>query len=803
MMKSTKAFLLFALLFLTGSGFGQQLRIFDRQTGKAIANVMVFNRAKTHSSLSSTQGIADISVFTVQDTLIFQHPSYQSVSFSFALLKKHQFKVLLNEAFVDLNEVVVSANKWEEKKNEIPNKIELINSRDILLNNPATSADMLTRAGAVFVQKSQLGGGSPMIRGFAANRILFVVDGIRMNNAIYRSGNLQNILQADVNSIASAEIIFGPGTNIYGSDALGGVMDIHLLSPGLNKENKWHTSGHLYGRLGSAAFEKSIHADVNVANNKIAFLTSVSFTDFSDLRMGRHGSNRFKRNEYVARIGNIDSIVKNSNPYIQKYSGYSQLNFMQKLKFNFDSNSSLNLGFYYSRTSDVPRYDRLSQTSGGKLKYAQWYYGPQNWLMVRTGLTLHKKKKLYDQARFTFALQQIKEGRNDRKYRNDWLRQRLEKVTVLSVNAHFNKNIGKGQQLFYGGQWDFNKVNSTGVEKNILTDETAVIASRYPDGGSKSHQAGIYFSYKKNFRKVPLSLLTGIRFSLSGLSSNFADTSFYHLPYDQIGINNQSVTGNAGLVYRPGQWQFSLNFSSGFRAPNLDDVAKIFDSEPGNVVVPNEHLKSEMLYNADFGIKKSFWQKADVEISLFYAYLSNAMVRRDFLLNGQDSIVYDGQLSKVQAVVNTGYARVYGVSFESEMQIVKGLGLKSNLTYIKGKDDENKALRHVPPLYGSVVLFYEQSKLRMELGTDFNGQISYENLAPSEQDKAYMYALDNSGLPYSPAWWTLNLRGSYAFSEHMLTSLAMENMFDKAYRPYSSGISAPGVNFILTLRYSF
>jgi hemoglobin/transferrin/lactoferrin receptor protein len=802
-MNAIKAFLLVCFLASVNLLSGQQIKVIDRQTGKAIPQVLIYNRSKSHSALSNLQGKADLSSFSGKDTVVFQHPSYQRKVLPFSVLRAHHFKVMLNEAFVDLNEVVVSANKWEEKKNEIPNKIEQIKSRDILLNNPATSADMLAQSQSVFVQKSQLGGGSPMIRGFAANRILFVVDGIRMNNAIYRSGNLQNILQADVNSMAGAEIIFGPGTNIYGSDALGGVMDIHLLNPTLNDEKSWRASGHVYGRLASAAFEKSFHADVNVGNDKMAFLTSVSFTDFDDLRMGSRGSNRFNRNEYVARIGNIDSIVSNPNPLIQKYSGYSQLNLMQKLKCNFNKKTSMDVGVYYSATSDVPRYDRLSQLSHGKLKYAQWYYRPQSWLMGRVGMHFHKQHKLYDRARFSFAYQQVQEGRNDRKYKSNALRQRVEKVDVLSLNAHFNKSMGRGQFLFYGGEWDYNDVHSTGVETNIISGETAVVASRYPDGGTKTHQAGLYLSYKKLFDKFPLSFTSGMRFSFASLSSDFIDTTFYHLPYTHIGINNQALTGNVGFVYHPMQWQIRLNLSSGFRAPNLDDVAKIFDSEPGNVVVPNENLQPETLYNVDFGVKKSFGQKADAEITFFYSYLYHAMVRRDFQLNGQDSIVYDGQLSRVQAVVNAGYATVYGLSFETEIQLTKGLGVKSNLSIQKGKDDTGEALRHVPPLYGAVALFYEQSKLRIDFSSVFNGELSYENLAPSERDKAYMYALNSEGLPYVPAWWTLNLRANYAFSETVLAGLAVENMLDHAYRPYSSGISAPGINVLFTLRYSF
>ncbi|HMP93489.1 MAG TPA: TonB-dependent receptor plug domain-containing protein, partial [Phnomibacter sp.] len=158
------------------------------------------------------------------------------VAFSPALYA--QTDTLLGES-----EVVIAASKWEQKLNEVPNKITKVSKRDILLNNPQTAADLLAQTGAVYVQKSQLGGGSPMIRGFATNRILLVIDGVRMNNAIYRSGNLQNIISLDALATETAEVVFGPGSIIYGSDAIGGVMDFHSLEARLSQSKKLKPTG--------------------------------------------------------------------------------------------------------------------------------------------------------------------------------------------------------------------------------------------------------------------------------------------------------------------------------------------------------------------------------------------------------------------------------------------------------------------------------------------------------------------------------------------------------------------------------
>ncbi len=783
--------------------WAQNIIVFDQQTGSPIADVVIYNQSKTVSTVTDKAGKADSKLFNVTEVVVFQHFTYYTIALSMHDLRKQHYKVGLNQKLIDLEEIVVSANSWEINKKEVPNKIEVIKRKDILFENPATAADMLDKSGMVFVQKSQLGGGSPMIRGFAANKILFVLDGVRMNNAIYRSGNLQNILQADVNSVKSTEIIFGSGTNIYGSDALGGVMDVHLKVPIQHNSKTWKISGQAMGRTASAAFEKTGHLTLNIANNKWALLTMITYSGFNDLRMGSNGNDFYLRPEYATVVNGKDSVIDNSNPLIQKYSGYSQFNATQKVRFNIDNLSSLNLNFYYSETSEVPRYDRLIQKKGDGLKYVQWYYKPQKWIMTDLQYINHKKTVLSDNYKAIVAYQHVTEGRNDRKFGNGWLRERIETVDAASLNVNVDKALDPHQFLYYGLESVYNYVSSTGHKNNRITGKKVPTATRYPDGGTHYFLGGAYLTYKNNFANNEFTFQAGIRASYSYLQSAFNDTSWYHLPYSTITLNNRAVTGNAGLIYHCNDWKISLNLSSGYRTPNLDDVAKVFDSEPGNVVVPNSGLKPEYLYNTDFTVEKSFQNKIRVEATVFYSYLHHAMVRRDFTLNGADSMMYDGEMSKIQAVVNAGYANIYGVSGVFSAQLNRFLAFNINANYIKGYDDEGLALRHVSPFFAHTSLRFEYEKIRLELTSVYNGEVSYANLAPSERDKTHLYAPDTKGNPYSPSWNTLNLKGSYAFNQTFLLTLGVENILDKRYRPYSSGITAPGINFIAALRVTF
>lgn len=795
-------------IFLCLIGFSQlqaqNLFVYDQQSGNPVSDVFIYNDQKTVTGLTNEVGIVNIDKFDHEDNINFQHSSYNAAKFDILTLSKLKYKIGISQKLVDLDEVVVSANKWEADVKEVPNKIEVIKKKDIIFENPQTSADMLESGHQVYVQKSQLAGGSPMLRGFSANRILFVVDGVRMNNAIYRSGNLQNVLQADVNSVENAEVIFGPGTNIYGSDALGGVIDLHTLKPTLSTDERWTANGNAMARLSSADFEKTFHTDVNFGNDKWAFLVSISYSDFDDLVMGSNHNDYTQRFDYVKEINGLDSMVVNDKPNKQLYSGYQQLSFISKVKQQFSKHIDWTLSFYVTQTNNVPRYDRLLQYSGDVLKYAEWYYRPQQWLMNSLEMNFNKRTKMYDHASFRAAYQNVREGRNDRKYQDDWLKKRDESVNIFSFNADFDKSLKWNNFIFYGIEFVYNDVSSKGISENIRTGDTKYASSRYPDSTNKYYLAGGYFSYKKNYTDIPLTLQAGLRFSYVNLRSTFSKEMSEQLSYSTIGINDGALSGSAGLTYRPGRWQLKLNLASGFRAPNLDDMAKIFDSEPGNVVVPNEDLKSEYLYNIDAGFIYNYQGNISVELTGFYSYLVNAMVRRDFQINGQDSIMYDGEMSKVQAIVNAGSATIYGATFIFNAKFLQFLRFNSTLSYIKGTDDEGNALRHAPPLYGASTLSFDRNKLRLGLSAVYNAEITNENLAPSERDsKAYLYATDSNGNAYAPGWWTLDFKGSYKVTEAFLVTFGIENILDYRYRPYSSGITAAGRNFIAAFRFSF
>jgi len=785
------------LLFVVANLLAQSyVTVMNAKTGNVIENVILV--AESCFTQTDANGRAKLNGFLPDEKILFKHSSYLMYTSTRQKIERQGRTVLLVENPVRLDEVVVSVNRWKQSKTETPHSIKTIDADEVLHYNPQTAADLLGTKSGVFIQKSQMGGGSPMIRGFAANRVLLVVDGIRMNNAIYRSGNLHNVISVDAQSLQNTEIIFGPGSVIYGSDALGGVMSFNTLAPKLSTKQKLESFGKAYTRYSSANFEKTGHFSYNLGSKKWASVFSATYTDFDNMQMGTTGPDEYLRPQYVSNstYTGTDLAIDNENDREQVYTGYHQFNILGKLRFRPNEILDLELSAQHSQTSDIPRYDRLIQYNGDELKYAEWYYGPQEWSLISGRAQFAKDLLLFDKANLLLGYQNYTESRHDRKLNNNILRHRTEQVKVYSANLDFGKIIDKKSELFYGLETYLNKIGSNGFSEDLISGEQENIASRYPND-SKYSSLAAYYSFKYSMSPKVIFQM-GSRFTYTHLEGDF-DTEFYSFPFNGFNMNNSAFNGNLGLVWHPTpDWQINIHGSTGFRSPNIDDVAKVFDSEPGTVVVPNPDLKPEYARNLELNIIRSHLNKAKIELTGFYTWLKDAMVRRTYDGLGYDSIFYDGELSRVEALVNAESATIYGTSIAVEYLFNNQWRTRNDLTFTKGKDAEGLPMRHVPPTFGSSHLIFEGPKLFLDFYVNYNGKLTFDDLAPDEQEKPHLYVPDENGDPYSPSWWTANIKSNYHFNSKLTLSAGIENILNKRYRPYSSGVVSPGRNFIIS-----
>ena len=796
--------ILFFLTLIFQTAWTQVVTILDQETNEPLELAVLASDNSKAFVMTNADGQADITGFKDAAVIEIRSLGFSSIRLSYSEIEQSNFIISLPKENLSLDQIIVSGSKWSQASREVPSKITSLSSRQVTLSNPQTAADMLGSSGEIFIQKSQQGGGSPMIRGFSTNRLLYVVDGVRMNTAIFRSGNLQNVISLDPFATEHTEILFGPGSVIYGSDAIGGVMSFTTLTPQLSFKGEKHVTGKGVVRYSSANNEMTGHFDVNVGWRKWALVSSLTSSDYDDLRMGRFGPDEYLRPFYVQRQDSIDRIITNDDPLIQRPSGYSQINFMQKVRFTPSEKWDFHYGFHHSSTSTYSRYDRHIRYRYGLPRYGEWNYGPQIWMMNNLRINHHGNNKVYDQMSFNIAHQKFEESRIDRDINDNERHIRIEKVNAMSLNLDFVKSVRTSDKLFYGLEGVVDDVTSIGEDENIATGTLMEGPARYPQATWTSYAA--YLNYLTHIHDR-LAVQGGIRYNIIGLDALF-DTQFYPFPYTTASMNNGALTGSLGFVLTPTKkWTLSANLSTGFRAPNVDDAGKVFDSEPGIVIVPNPDLKPEYAYNAEAGIATIIGKNVKVDLTGFYTLLDNAMVRRDFTLNGEDSIFYDGELSRVQAIQNAATARVYGLQAGLEIKLPSGFGLLSDINYQVGEEELDDGSispsRHAAPLFGVTNLSYSEGDLSLVFYAQYSGGKTYEELPQEEQAKTEIYAIDQDGRPYSPAWYTLNFKALVHFEKNFTITAGLENLTDKRYRPYSSGIVAPGRNFILSVRLGF
>lgn len=810
----------FTLLFLfliTISAKSQQVKVLDRETDFPINNVTIYNDNRDLVVYTNKYGIADLSAFKESDVISFNHLSFHE----FEILKRElgiiEFVVYLTNRAEQLDEVVLSASRGKETRSRVAETIAITSREEIRRMAPQTSADLLANLPGIKVQKTQMGGGSPVIRGMEANRVLLVVDGIRINNAIYRTGHLQSSITVAPTVLERTEIIYGPSSVIYGSDALGGVINYFTKTPEINKENTINTS--ILSRYSSVNNEKTSLLDMELGFNKWASFTAISYSDFGDLKMGKNRNHEFEDWGKVFQYSNNSNSfynpigVVNPNPDVQKNTGYNQLDLLQKFYVPLSKKTDLTFNIQYSTSSDIPNFDNLAELTDEKLRYAEAYYGPQNRFLASSSLHFNADYSWLEKGTLIFAFQQIEESRVERRMNSLDRFYRTENVDVYSLNGDFSVplNKAKNRNLSYGFELTHNEVSSDAIGKKIAVRGNEIIGfsndftiqSRYPDGGSQYSSAALYTNYRQNISKKS-TLNTGIRFTSTFLKALWIDDTFITLPNMNVSSNNKAVTATVGYIYKPIiNWQINTLVSSGFRSPNIDDIGKI-RYKSGEVTVPNIYLKPEYVYNAELGLLRYFNEKKFlISANAYYMLLHNYIARGAFEINGQNTLVYDGETATTQANINNKNAYITGGTFGFQGTIANHFKTNGSVTYTKGESyDKKLPLSSIPPLFGNLEVNYSYKKFQTGLNYRFNAtkKLKDYNLEEGiDNIQQTPFIVETNSYYGTPKWSTLNLNTNYQFSDKVSISFRVDNIFDVHYKEFASSISSPGRNYVASL----
>ncbi|MEN0050310.1 MAG: TonB-dependent receptor plug domain-containing protein, partial [Bacteroidota bacterium] len=848
-----KYLLLICATLLMSVGWSQkkELLVVD-ENQEPLMGVNIYCSNQNFTATTDVNGKFTLPTLEEATIIHFSYLGYQAQKISYQNLQQKQ-RIQLQLSTENLAEILIVGRK-NESAEELPYQIERISQKAISSTNSSTSANALRDHAGVFVQKSQGGGGSPILRGFEANKVLLVVDGVRMNNAIYRNGHLQNAITIDAAMLDQMEVIYGPGSLTYGSDALGGVIHFRSKNPQFSYYNQPNIKTNFYTRYASVNQEKSVHLDFNFGKRNWASLTSLTYTDFGDIRAGNNyinfpegfGQRPFYVKSGIGASDIKDEIIANDDSNIQVGTAYNQIDVLQKISYQANDYNSFIANFQYSTSSDVPRYDRLTAIDSqdpSDLRFAEWYYGPQQRLLASLQAKFSKSNSFYDKALFIAAYQKIDEERFDRRLGRTGRSFQLEDVQVVSLTADLDKFLSQNQRhtFSYGLDWNFNDVQSEAGVENLLTNEIERSEpTRYPSGGSQMNTFAAYTTYRWKSRDSILNFHGGLRYTHTNTYSLFSESdpiqwspSYYVDGVDNMGSD---LTWGIGLtVITPSGWQVRTSAASSFRAPNLDDFSKIRVKD-GFVTIPNPELSSEKTINGELTIgKESRINNSLVQLSgtAFYTYLQDAIVRTDFgLPDGSFTLQLEDEILSTVANTNAESAFIYGAAANLKVNFNKALQLFSNINWTYGRrlfTYEGRAsernlqlpLAHIPPLYGRTSLKYEKGGFSVEGVLRYNGAKTLENYAvrsvqPNPLDRDLIFLRDGTADNLeqtavcedgtfclgTPAWMTYNLYASYRLKSFTL-QLGMENITDVHYRPFASGVSGVGRNLIVALRGSF
>jgi hemoglobin/transferrin/lactoferrin receptor protein len=702
----------------------------------------------------------------------------------------------------------------DEVRATLPYQVETISAADIRRTQSLTTADALANLSGVYVQKSQLGGGSPVLRGFEANRVLLVVDGVRMNNAIYRNGHLQNAITVDPNVLERTELIYGAGALAYGSDAIGGVVHFRTRQPEFREEGG--TSGFVTGNISSAARAVNGAVGMEYGSTNWAGLSAVSTTRFGDLRAGGWRPEAYGdfglRREYVRN----EEIVDNPDPQRLVGSGYSQYNALQKFRFRLGSRVELELNGQYSTSSEVPRYDALIERRDGRLRWARWDYGPQTRLLTSARLSDRRPTRWYDVATYLLGYQFVKEDRFQRRLGDPVLQESRVDVGSYTLQADFGKSLGPRTKLRYGADLRYDRVAAGASPASEPT--------RYPSAGSDLAGAGAYLDLSREVGER-WELRGGLRYNFQRLSATFGadDPVAWPAPYlAGIGNRTNALTAALGGHYRMGGHGLRWLYAQAFRAPNVDDFAK-FREQGGRVQVPNPDLDPERSHTFEFAYTRQVG-KLYLEATTYATLLTNAIIRRSGTLpDSSDFFVSRGDTLFVDVNVNADRAWVYGIDLVARWRLTNGLELWARASGLRGRrvqstPDGNELTLpqdHIPPPYGSLGLVHSAGRWTATFRLDAQVEKDREAYAVNEiqGSAATGYVLDRLGTPDNlewtprqegvPGWWTVNLYGEYHLNERLSVQLKGENLADRFYWRFASGIAAAGVDVGIGVRWGW
>lgn len=659
-----------------------------------------------------------------------------------------------------LNVKVVSASRHEQNVTDSPRAISIITAKEIREQNYRNTPEALNQLVGVHLQQTNYGGGSVVMRGLIGNQILILVDGIRMNNAIYRLGPNQYLNTIDINSIERIEVVRGTGAVLYGSDALGGLVNI-ITKSGIAKDGDSENIVRGFGRYSSADNGMTGRVEIGKEFENLSLFGGVSVKKFGDLTAG-------------------------SETGLQEFTGYDEWDADLKLKYSPAEDHSIVLAYQRVTQNDVPRSDVLLRGAD-----VERYWDPQLRELLYLDYNFQNVSSFIDNANVRlYTLKQSEDAYRITTSSTNTQRHYTDKVNSLGATLQLSSSINDSHLFTYGADLTFDKVSSSREDKDLTTGSITQKSGTFADQ-SENNTIAFFVQDEINISEKLVANL-GLRYSIFQVKAKLENDAIGSVDVD---INPSAFVGSAHLMYEFTEgFKGIVGVSQGFRAPNIDDATQL-GSSGSRFEVPNPNLDPEESINYELGFK-IFNKKFSSSIFAYYNDSKGIIQRESYTYNGLSYIdanengVKDENEEGVYTRKNVGEANIYGLEAEARYLILKNLAVSGNIAWTKGTDDLTEdPLRRIPPIEGMLACKWNvNNKSWVEAYSMFAGK--QDRLAPGD--------IDDKRIPDggTPGYVTLNVRGGYNLNNYGNVSLSVENITNTTYRLHASGFDMPGTNFV-------
>ncbi|MDP3392753.1 TonB-dependent siderophore receptor [Sediminibacterium sp.] len=645
-----------------------------------------------------------------------------------------------NDTAILLQDVMVTATRNKQTNLLSPYSVSKLSTQDIQQFQTRTSPEALVGTAGVFVQKTNHGGGSPFVRSLTGNQNLLMIDGIRLNNATYRYGPNQYFNTIDLFSVGAIEVARGTGSVQYGSDAMGGVIQVFTKDPQFSEKPKW--SGNIIGRVLSNDAEYSGRTELVYSTAKTALQVGYTSRKFGDLPGG-------------------------DTTGIQHPSGYKENALDIKFKWQLNSQWLLTAAHQQLQQNNVPLYHRVVLEN-----FAYYQFDPQKRSLSYLRMEGKTQHPLLFKLSFTASSQVNKERRNYRRNGNanrfiedDWVNTVGLTADVFSViNSNWTANSGVE---FYADQ-----VTSSKQQIAIANGATVNQRGLYPNN-ARMQNFSLYSLH--HFALGKFNAEVGVRYN--GLQ----------IEVDTAIVKPSSLVFNAALLYQISKTQsVYASYSTGYRAPNIDDMGTLglvdFRYE-----VPAYGLKPEKTFNTELGYKIQT-KKVQLSMAFYYMHLTNIINRVQLV--GQQVGGYNVYIKE-----NNQESFIRGMEYDVQIAITKQLLVSTNGAYSFGQNTSRaEPMRRIPPFNGRTFIQLTQPNI----------QYSLEYIYAAAQNRLAQGDKDDNRIPKggTPGFGLLNFHLSTKITGVQFRT-GVNNIFNTDYRMHGSGINGMGRNLYISAQFRF